>query len=632
MGLFDRRKRDKTEPEEGSETKTDELEQEAEPLDAAATLYRTTHLNVVPAGDDVLLHDSDRNSPIALPAFELDLLAQCTHFAPVEEHAAAAAQRTGLPADGVAQRLYELVDRGLLVSKRDVLARARDAAETDSRPALLLDRIAVVTSNRPTSLATCLRSYRERYGAGIELVVFDDTSDPAVQKENRRVAGQAGTGGRLMYAGEAEKQRYVTELAARSGVEASVVRAALNEFDGCPLHCGSNRNAVLLDASGGAVLMVDDDTTSRAVRFADDGHLRLSSRYDPWSLRFFASIDEALDAAEWEDVDLLSWHRRFLGRSPAACAFDSATSNVQRTVEDNHAALELDEADSALVAALSSGRGRVVVTSVGVAGDSGMAAPMYFLWLTGLQRERLLENYESYRATRAVHRGAEIATISNTSFFMTPHAAFDLRDTIPPFPPVLRNADGAFGSVLRTCAPESYVAFLPLSVEHSPPEPRSSDFDQILRSMGSVRANDIIRDIAHAYDPSPGVSDSVVRLQAFARYLIALGTMPAADFDPLVRYHITAAVGRRIEQLTRVVDQESGPPSWADDCAAAAAEGLRALTEKELVIADVPGATADERCRRFQRALHRYGRVMEAWPVLLDAAKDLRVAEPVQSG
>ena len=432
-----------------------------------------------------------------------------------------------------------------------------------------------------------------------------------------------------MYAGEAEKQRYVTELSARSGVEANVVRMALTEFDGCTLHCGSNRNAVLLDASGGTVLMVDDDTTARAVRLGDGGdEMRVSSRYDPWSLRFFASVDDALDAAKWEDEDLLTWHRRFLGRSPAACAFDSAIPNVRRALEDDHVALDLDEADSALVAAFSSGRGRIVVSSAGVAGDSGMAAPMYFLWLTGHQRERLLEDYESYRATRAVHRGAEVVTISNTPFFMSPHAAFDVRDTIPPFPPVLRNADGAFGSVLRACAPESYIAFLPWSVEHRPPETRSSDFDQVLHSMGSVRANDIIRDIAHAYDPAPGVTDSSVRLRAFGQYLVALGAMPTAEFDAFVRYHITAAVGRRIEQLTRVVEHESGqPPSWADDCAVAAAEGMRALTERELVVADVPGATADDRYRRFQRALHRYGRVIDAWPVLLDAATDLRVAE-----
>jgi len=183
-----------------------------------------------------------------------------------------------------------------------------------------------------------------------------------------------------------------------------------------------------------------------------------------------------------------------------------------------------------------------------------MAPTMYFLALQGTARERMLENYESHRGTRAVHRGADVATISNTAFFMSPHAAFDVRDMIPPFPPVLRNADGVFGSVLRTCAPESYIAFLPWSVEHKPPEVRSSDFDQILRSAGSVRANDIIRDLAHGYEPSPGVSDSAVRLRAFGHYMIALGTMPPADFDAIVRYQIIAAVGGRIDRLTRDVD------------------------------------------------------------------------------
>ena len=54
---------------------------------------------------------------------------------------------------------------------------------------------------------------------------------------------------------------------------------------------------------------------------------------------------------------------------------------------------------------------------------------------------------------------------------------------------------------------------------------------------------------------------------------------------------------------------------------------MRSLTEDPLLISDIPGATPEERYRRFQRILHRFGRLMDAWPALLEAAKDLRVAE-----
>jgi hypothetical protein len=198
--------------------------------------------------------------------------------------------------------------------------------------------------------------------------------------------------------------------------------------------------------------------------------LRLSSRNDPWSLHFFARVEDALDAADWRDADLLAWHRRFLGRSPAACAFGAAARGMPLPLDADGVTLNLNEADAALITAFSRGRGRVVVTSAGVAGDSGMGAPLSFLWLQGAARERLLENYESHRTTRAVHHGADVATVSNTQFLMTLHAAFDVRATIPPFSPVLRNEDGAFGNMLRTCAPESYIAFLPWSVEHAPPD------------------------------------------------------------------------------------------------------------------------------------------------------------------
>jgi hypothetical protein len=630
MGLFDRRKREEPKPD-AAETEPDELEGEAEQLDGPATWYRTMDLNVVPAGDDVLLHDPERAAPAVLPAFELDLLAQCTHFAPIEAHAAAAERRTGLPADGVAQRLYELVDRGLLVSQQEVLVRARAAAETDIGTAPALDRVAVITGDRPASLANCLRSYRERYGADIELIVFDDSADAATRTENRRVAAQAAAGGRILYAGEEEKRQLVTELAARSGVEADVARAAVAEFDGCPWHTGANRNAALLDAAGSAVLMVDDDTTARVTYPADaSDRLRLSSRYDPWAVHFFSRVEDALDAAEWQDPDLLAWHRRFLGKSPAACAFGPAARGGPLPLDADGIALDLNEADAALIAAFSRGRGRVVVTSAGVAGDSGMGLPLYFLWLQGSAREQLLEDYESHRVTRAVHRGADVATVSNTPLLMTTHVAFDVRATIPPFSPVLRNEDGVFGDLLRTCAPESYIAFLPWRVEHIPPEARAVDFDQALHSIMRVRANDIICDLARVYEPAPGVMDPAIRLSAFGRYLAALGAMPPADFDALVRYQIIAAVGRRIEGLSRIIAQNSGQPEqWAEDCATVMTEGLRVLTEDALVVADIPDTATDERHRRFQRLVYRFGRLIDAWPALLQAAADMRVARPL---
>jgi hypothetical protein len=206
-----------------------------------------------------------------------------------------------------------------------------------------------------------------------------------------------------------------------------------------------------------------------------------------------------------------------------------------------------------------------------------------------------------------------------------------VRGTIPPFSPVLRNEDGAFGRMLRTCEPESCTAFLPWSIEHAPQNARVADFDQVLSSVGRANANSIIGDLAQGFEPAPGVTDPAMRLRSFGRYLTALGAMSPADFDALVRYQIIAAVARRIEMLTRTIDQNSGQPErWAEDCATVMAEGLRALTDDSLVVADIPGDTADERNRRFQHLLHRFGRVIDAWPALLATAADMRVARPLE--
>jgi hypothetical protein len=582
----------------------------------------------VPAGENTLLHDPERAVPVIVPSFELDLLAQCTPFASIEEHAAAVARRTGLPADGVAQSLYDLVDRGLLISHKEVLTRARSTVETGESTRPVLDRVAVITSDRPANLDHCLRSYRERYGDELGLLVFDDSADSAVREQNRSIARKVG--GRVLYAGGEEKNRLITELSEHSGVDAEVVRAAVLDSDGHGYHCGANRNAVLLEAAGGAILMVDDDTTARAAHPPDAGiGLRFSSKYDPWSLRFFRTVGDAIDAAAWSDIDLLAWHQQFLGRSTQACIFAPIVPEGPFESDRHASTVDLNEADGDMVAAFSRGRGRVVATSAGIVGDSGMGLPLYFLSLQGSARQSLLDDYESNRATRAVQRGADTVTISNSQIFMGAHVALDARGIVPPFPPVLRNSDGVFGALLRTSAPESYIAFLPCLVEHTPPDVRPADFDRVVRSIAKVRANDIIRDLANSFEPAPGLADPYTRLRAFGQYLTALGAMPLRDFEALVRYQIVSAVGRRIDRLTHAVNQNNGQPEqWARDCESVVAEGLRALTEDPLVIADIPSETPDDAYRRFQRLLGRYGRVVDVWPALLEAAPKVRLAAP----
>jgi hypothetical protein len=179
--------------------------------------------------------------------------------------------------------------------------------------------------------------------------------------------------------------------------------------------------------------------------------------------------------------------------------------------------------------------------------------------------------------------------------------------------------------------PQYYLAFLPWLVEHAPPETRAADFEQVLRSIGRVRANDVIRDLAHAYEPAPGVIEPTVRLRAFGQYLMGLGAMPAGDFDAFIRYQIVARVGNRIEGLTRAVNRYGGQPDgWAKDCVDAAAEGLRVLTEDEIGVADAPGETPIDRTRHFQRVIDRFGRIIEAWPALLATAGGMRVARPLR--
>ena len=163
------------------------------------------------------------------------------------------ARRTGLPADGVTQRLYGIGGRGLLVGPAaGLMARARDRCgrrnaecDTDARPCRG-DHQRPPGQPRhlppvvPGALWRGARAHRvrrlRRRG--------HSRGKPA------RCYGSAAGGGSCMPA-RTRSGRLVTELAARSGVELDVVRAAVSEvtMDTLAYRLG-DRNAALLDAAG----------------------------------------------------------------------------------------------------------------------------------------------------------------------------------------------------------------------------------------------------------------------------------------------------------------------------------------------------------------------------------------------
>src|SRR5205823_224229 len=100
-----------------------------------------------------------------------------------------------------------------------------------------------------------------------------------------------------------------------------------------------------------------------------------------------------------------------------------------------------------------------------------------------------------------------------------------------------------------------------------------------------------------------------------------------ADFEELVRLVLTIQMSRLASQADKQLQQHSGQPAfWAADLRQLLAEVRRALPNPAYTIPyDLSAICGDEDARpRFQRLVGRFGELLQAWPAIVSAARELR--------
>jgi hypothetical protein len=253
-----------------------------------------------------------------------------------------------------------------------------------------------------------------------------------------------------------------------------------------------------------------------------------------------------------------------------------------------------------------------------------------YLTLTGRSRERLLASEAVYRhalGSRQIVRAAPRATIHDGSFCMAMSLGLDNRALLPPFMPVQRNGDGLFAVVLRRCFHDGFSGFLPWVVEHVPPTPRENDLGALLASFGAVECNDLLCQLVAMSRVEADRDDPRVGLRALGVALERWGTLPLADFEEITRVQVLRARSldlARQEEALRVYGRS--PAYWARDVERAMAVIRAALPRAALAHPDDLGqAFGDPGGREvFQRLVRRYGELLQVWPEVIEAAKELR--------
>ncbi len=594
----------------------------------------------LPAGDDRSIVYSIRDRSAQFLSTEIaDLLKKCQKFKTLEAHAEAVAtvlelsphRIEGVYLKSAEMQFSELIERGLLISERELYERCRQAEHSQSSPTQIL-KIGVVTRNRPASLRRCLESYVENaqtHGRKIEVVVADDSEAAETRGDTREMlremAQRYGVG--ISYAGQEEKRRYADVLTAGADLPPEVVEFGLFDSEAYGYTPGANRNALMLETAGAIFFGADDDTLCRfavSPRVADEDDLDevdADSR-DPMGVWLFPDRETALHESTFIDEDFLAHHEQLLGRQVASCVVANGVD-----------ILNLEGLDAPDLGSIQSGIARVLVTLNGVLGDSGLRVPIGFRLLNRKSRQRLVQtasDYQTSRFSREALRVVERASINRSTWLLSTALAFDNRQLLPPFLPVARGEDGVFGDTLRVCFQNGFLADLPRAVLHLPPETRIHIPEHVWEIASSLPAATLISACVRSFQPWRGLSDGDAKLRALGEHLVDIGSMRLPDFEEFARINLWKIQSSYLSKVeAELLDYEGLPDLWVEDIEKYTNSIREAITKPDYVIPSdgPPGLSSQDARLASLRLVKKFGELLRAWPDLIEKAKQLSERE-----
>jgi hypothetical protein len=514
----------------------------------------------------------------------------------------------------------------MLISASAVLESCR--RQTHEVPERIAS-LGVITRSRPENLERCLRSYVEncqRFERDNDFIVMDDSEDPLTRAGNKELLQllKREKDVKIRYGGREEKTLFANSLISEGGFDPELLNFALINSDGYEFSCGKNRNALFLDTIGDLIFSTDDDAVCRISSPSDSGaSLEQRPRGQPLTpveFWFFAKREDALSFADFVDEDLLELHEQLLGRTIADCLATFGDLDL----------LSSERPMPYHLRSLQSHDSRVIVTLTGMLGDSGMRVPATYKVLGRASRERLIQSKESYLSacsSREVMRVATRTCLSNRTWFISTALAYDNREMLPPFFPVLRGTDGIFAATLDRCSQGGYLGDVPRAILHLPTRSRRYRHDQIIESADGITMHSLIVACLLSRQFWPGMTDGAERMRAMGRHLIELGSMKLADFEEFARVNLWRQQSEMMANLEKdLLDYEDPPDYWANDLKDYLARMRLSFSNNEFVVPlDLRSRRRPEQARDLSRTLVlKFGKLLCEWPDIIDTARRLR--------
>jgi len=561
------------------------------------------------------------------PSFAVDFLTGCYEFKPLSEHIREYARYHSLDTTQVREISHwagQMVEAGLLVGVSRVLERCAGAG-IGRGEAARIDAIAIPTAGHEERLrrviTTFARNARE-HGRSPEITVSSNGPAASAPATAALVASLAQAESvKITLIDDAERDAYGARLAQRADIDPAIAAFAVSDPLGAGFACGANRNALLLRHAGRPYLSLDDDMVCELASAPEpgpkDGLVVFSSR-DAFERWFYPEYAKAFEGRGTFTGDYLGLHERLLGRSVSDLVGGGGK-------------LEFLSVSDELFRRFQETDGRIVTTFTGHYGHPGIPTSYYYLTYRRETLARLTgegeEQYRAYMASGGVCALVPSMAIADASLSPGMAIGIDARTLIPPFPPVMHAEDFVWGAAVWACCASGFAGHLPVAARHDPGIGRGIIAPPLEgeRPVAMWEFAHILRGILCGWMPPPGLLDTAARMESLGRHVCDLAGGSAADFQEYLRWFVLVHESDKIGFMEECLkEEETSPDFWRQDVEDYIEQTRLALMQPDYDIPfDMRGKwTVPEARALIQRLVFEYGRLLRAWPALVEAAQD----------
>jgi hypothetical protein len=573
------------------------------------------------ANGEVVFYDPERGHQHIMTIEVLQAMDACREFRSLEEHIQGVLK--ALPelkgqAEAVRRVLRGLIDRGLLVSDQEFLARFSQASvQAPDGPVDVYIR----ACDRPEQLRRLLASlieYEARFERRLRYVLVDDSVQEESLRRHAELLREFSEASHctVEHVERERWQRIVTGLCAALPESARALTAMLVRDTGFAGRRGGGigKNLITLLSAGRRYLLLDDDFVFRMRRHPDFvPGLAFDARAN--AIRTYADQASALGAGTELEHDPVADHLDACGSTLAQLArrrgCELGREQLRGLAPGRHSALRPDA--------------RAALTVNGHRGASGAGGLAWLYLLDAPGRAGLLRDRDTYLTSLGdpqVWFGTRAHLVSQPGNF-TPFAV-DNRQLRPCTSPFGRSEDALFGALVHWSDPGAFELSLPYSIGH---------LQEARRDRGSAlnhpETPDINVCLAELARDAQGDLYAQAAPQRLAMYAARLEDLSAASDRDIAAYLAEFLAYRRsalVEQLQAAAERSSDAPLyWGADLRQVVEANGKALIEPGAPrfagwAEDADTATC---ASQFRHEAETLARGLRAWPAAWEAASGL---------